>query len=66
MPACGTTERLHAQLVIGGPGLDGVVAAVGRMHETPMRAITGNVSRASNVAAAGVHVHAIDAAAATT
>ena len=59
LPACTTSERLHAQLVIGGPGLDGVNAAVARTLGQPQRAITGVVTRAG-VAAEGVRVHAID------
>src|SRR5262249_38366663 len=31
MPACGTLDRAHAQIVIGGPGLDGVTAAIARV-----------------------------------
>ncbi|MBA3542092.1 MAG: hypothetical protein H0T79_20930 [Deltaproteobacteria bacterium] len=32
MPACGTLDRIHAQIVIGGPGTDGIVAAVARVR----------------------------------
>ena len=61
MPACGSTERLHARIAIGGPGLDGVVAAVDRTLGTATRTITGMVMRDGNLYA-NVHVHAVDAA----
>jgi hypothetical protein len=60
MPACGTIDRVHARIVIGGPSVDGIVAAVNRVLGTPDRVITGMV-RAGG-APAGVHVHALDAA----
>ncbi|HET9987651.1 MAG TPA: CehA/McbA family metallohydrolase, partial [Kofleriaceae bacterium] len=56
---CTTTDRLHAQLVIGGPGLDGVVGAVERTRGNAQREITGTVTR-GGVPAPGVRVHAID------
>ena len=59
LPACATSDRLHAQLVIGGPGLDGIQAAVARTLGNDERTITGVVTRAG-VPAAGVRVHAID------
>lgn len=59
MPACTASDRLHAQIVIGGPGLDGVVGAVARTQGAPQRAVTGVVTR-SGVAQAGVRVHALD------
>ncbi|HEY5946142.1 MAG TPA: CehA/McbA family metallohydrolase [Kofleriaceae bacterium] len=59
IPACGTSERLHAKLIIGGPGLDGVQATAARVLGTEQRTITGTVTRAG-VPAAGVHVHAVD------
>ncbi|HVV84141.1 MAG TPA: hypothetical protein VHE35_13795, partial [Kofleriaceae bacterium] len=40
---CALTTRAHARIVIGGPGLDGLVAAVARVDGTPMRTITGSV-----------------------
>lgn len=61
MPACGSLDRVHAQIVIGGPGVDGVIAAVDRVRGTPDRVITGVVRRAGSPAA-DVHVHALDAA----
>jgi hypothetical protein len=59
MPACSETARLHAQIVIGGPGLDGVVGAVARTKGSPQRELTGVVTR-DGVAQAGVRVHALD------
>jgi hypothetical protein len=59
IPACGTSEHLHAKIIIGGPGLDGVQAAAARTLGTEQRVITGTVTRGS-AAAAGVHVHAVD------
>jgi hypothetical protein len=61
MPACAAGDRLHAQIVIGGPGLDGVVAAVAETKRDSQRAITGVVTRAG-APQAGVRVHAIDGA----
>jgi hypothetical protein len=61
LPACAATERLHAQIVIGGPGLDGIVGAVARMTGEPERAISGTVTR-EGAPQAGVRVHAVDAA----
>ena len=60
IPACKTSDRLHAQIVIGGPGLDGILAAVARTRGTAQREITGVVTRAG-VPQPGVHVHALDA-----
>jgi hypothetical protein len=62
IPGCGTADRLHARIVIGGPGLDGVVAAANRVLDVEQREITGTVTRAG-VPAAGVHVHAIEVSA---
>ena len=59
MPACTASDRLHAQIVIGGPGLDGVVAAVARTKGEPEREVTGVVTQ-SGVPQAGVRVHALD------
>jgi hypothetical protein len=61
MPACDTLERLHAKLVIGGPGLDGVQAATARVRGETQRAITGTVTRTDAGPVASVSVHAIDA-----
>ena len=61
MAACGETTRLHAKIVIGGPGLDGVVAAANRTLGTAARTLTGTVMR-DGTEYANVHVHAVDAA----
>jgi hypothetical protein len=62
MPACGgTLDRLHARLVIGGPGLDGVQAATARVLGEAQRAIAGTVTR-GGAPVAGIHVHAVDSA----
>jgi hypothetical protein len=57
LPACTASDRLHAQIVIGGPGLDGIVAAVARTRGEAQRELTGVVTR-DGVAQAGVRVHA--------
>ena len=59
--ACGASERLHARLVIGGPGLDGVQAAAARVLGEAQRTITGTVTR-GGAPVAGIHVHAVDSA----
>ena len=59
IPACGTTDRIHASIVIGGPGLDGIQTAVAGVRGEAQRTITGTVTR-GGTAAAGVHVHATD------
>jgi hypothetical protein len=61
MPGCAATDRLHAQIVIGGPGLDGIVGAAARTKGEAQRAITGTVTR-DGAPQAGVRVHAVDAA----
>lgn len=61
IPACEPMERLHATLVIGGRGVDGVQAAVERMRGTAQREITGSVQRSGSGPIAGLSVHAIDA-----
>lgn len=62
IPACEPLERLHATLVIGGRGVDGVQAAVERFRGTAQREITGSVARTGTGPLAGISVHAIDAA----
>lgn len=61
IPACEPVERLHATLVIGGPGVDGVQAAVERLRGNAQREITGTVTRPGGTVA-GIGVHAIDTA----
>lgn len=60
VPACQASERVHAELVIGGPGLDGLITAVADGDGTALRAITGTVRRAG-APLAGVRVHALAA-----
>jgi hypothetical protein len=60
LPACEETSRLHAQITIGGRGLDGVVGAVARSKSQAQRAITGVVTQ-GGAPQAGVRVHALDA-----
>jgi len=57
--ACAETVHPHARIVIGGPGLDGLVQAVARSDGAALRAITGTVRR-GGAPAAGVRVHATD------
>jgi hypothetical protein len=59
IPACGTTDRIHASIVIGGPGLDGIQAAVAGVRGEAQRTITGTVTR-GGMPASGVRVHATD------
>jgi hypothetical protein len=59
VPACGTTTRVHAELVIGGPGLDGIQAATARFLQHAQREITGTVERTGAGPVAGVRVHAV-------
>ncbi len=61
MPACGSLDRVHAKLVIGGPGLDGIVAAVARTRGERQRAVIGTLTR-GGVVVPDAHVHALDAA----
>ena len=61
MQPCGETSRLHARIAIGGPGLDGAVAAASRTLGIATRTITGTVMRDGNLYA-NVHVHATDPA----
>jgi hypothetical protein len=61
LPACTATERLHARIVIGGPGLDGIVDAVARTRGEPQREVRGVVTR-DGLPQAGVRVHALDGA----
>ncbi len=59
LAACQPAERLHAQLVIGGPGVDGLIAAMAAGDGTALRTITGTVTRAG-APLAGARVHAVD------
>ncbi|HUQ07879.1 MAG TPA: CehA/McbA family metallohydrolase [Kofleriaceae bacterium] len=59
IPRCALTTRLHAHITIGGPGVDGIVAARARVAGTSMRAITGTVTGLP--AGTSGRVHAVDA-----
>jgi hypothetical protein len=61
IPACGSIERSHARIVIGGPGLDGVQAAVARVLDEPRRPLAGTVTR-GGAPVPGIRVHAVDSA----
>ncbi len=56
--ACGETSRTHARMTIGGPGLDGLVQAVGRTNDQTLRAISGVVRDAGGAPLAGARIHA--------
>jgi hypothetical protein len=58
IPACALSERDYARIYIGGPGLDGVVAARAAAEGEPIRAITATVTDPAGAPAAGVRVHA--------
>ncbi len=57
---CTNTSRLHAKLVIGGPGTDGVVAAAAGVLGEDLRVVTGTVRRGATVVN-NFTVHATDA-----
>jgi hypothetical protein len=61
IPGCGEVVHPHARIIIGGPGLDGVLDAEARLRGAQQRAISGTVRRGGQPAA-GVKVHATDAA----
>lgn len=61
IPACSTLERRHAQIVIGGPGLDGLEQARARVEGRTLRAISGVVSDGGG-GGGSFRVHAVDAA----
>ncbi len=56
--ACGETERKHAVITIGGPGLQGLQKVMAGIDGTSMQTIAGTVRDANGVAQAGVRVHA--------
>lgn len=61
LAACGETERHHARILIGGPGLDGLEQARARLEGRTLRTITGTVTDGA-APLAGANVHAVDAA----
>jgi hypothetical protein len=57
---CAETRVPHARLIIGGPGLGGVLAAKAREDGVSLRTISGTVKDGAGAPAAGVSVHATD------
>jgi hypothetical protein len=57
VPRCDEVRRHVARIVIGGPGLPGVQAAVARSRDVPLRRITGQVVEADGTPASDVRVH---------
>ncbi len=55
---CMHVERAMARVVVGGPGLDGLLEAVARTDGTTLRAVTGRVLDDTGAAAEHVRVHA--------
>jgi hypothetical protein len=55
IPACGTSDRIHARIVIAGPGLDPIQQSAGGYD----REVTGKVTR-DGAGVAGAHVHVFD------
>ena len=58
IPPCSTSERLHAKLIIGGRGVEGIVTAAARTFGYEQRELVGTVTR-DGVPAPGVRVHAL-------
>lgn len=56
LPACRETRRHHARVVLGGPGVDGLVRAVAETEGASVRTVTGVVRDASGEPASGVWV----------
>lgn len=61
-PACEASRVHHARVVVGGPGVGGLLAAVLETRGEPSREVTGTVRDASGGAAGDVWVLARDAA----
>ena len=62
LPACELTTRPHARILIGGPGLDGLVVARARADGEAVRTIAGTVTGVPATATARVHASAADGA----
>jgi hypothetical protein len=56
LSACRETRLHHAQIVIGGPGVDGLMQALAETSATAVRTVSGVVRDASGNAAEGVWV----------
>lgn len=59
---CATTDVHLGQIHIGGPGLDGLIAARARTLGQPRHAISGTVTQSDGAPAVGAVVHATSAA----
>ena len=57
--ACGLSERHFARLYVGGPGLEGLLAARARAEGESARAITVTVQDVTGAPAPGARVHAV-------
>lgn len=62
IPACTTTRYPLARIHLGGPGLDGAIAARAIDREDGQRTVTGVVRNADGSPAEGVIVHALSGA----
>lgn len=58
---CSRTRVLYGRIAIGGPGLDALGRAVAAASGATLRPLTGTVTDAAGMAAAGVHVHVTSA-----
>ncbi len=58
IPRCAITPRPFGDMIIGGPGLDGLLSAVARTDGTTLREVTGVVSESDGSPATGVRIHA--------
>lgn len=59
--ACGETRRHHAQLAIGGSGVDGIVQTLAEIEGNTLRTVSGVVRDAQGVPAESVRIHALSA-----
>jgi hypothetical protein len=60
IPACSETRRHHARIILGGPGVDGLMQAIAETEGDATRTIAGTVRDASGGPAEGVWVLAED------
>lgn len=58
IPACAQTPMEQYRIHIGGPGLDGLKAAIAETNGTATRTVTGRVLEPGGEGAVGVRVHA--------
>lgn len=59
VPACAQTRRKVADIIVGGTGLDGLLATMAAVDNTPQRTLRGQVLGADMRGAPGVRVHAL-------